>query len=89
MGRLAPSASLPPWHLGLGTAHQPTLLPSIAGQPLRRSILWQLHKVEAARFHTTSSGAGPGRGPRADSLPASSLSRPLSSRSSFLPRVLL
>lgn len=51
MGRPAPSTSLPPWHPRLGTARQPTLLPSVAGQPLRRSILLQLHEVEVARFH--------------------------------------
>lgn len=50
MGHPAPSASLPPWHPGLGTACQSTLLPSVAGQPLRRSVFPQLHKVEAARF---------------------------------------
>lgn len=89
MGRPAPSTSLPPWHPRLGTARQPTLLPSVTGQPLRRSILLQLHEVEVARFHNYVLRGWTRPGARADSfLPASCLSQPLSGRSSFLPRVL-
>lgn len=50
LDRPAPPAPLPPRRPELGTARQSTLLPSVAGQPLRRSVLLQLHKVEAARF---------------------------------------